>query len=153
MGTRVLSGVKTVAAHSPQSTAEVKNEWIYTPTSPICLHDVDRDNITFNLCVSTVRTFLMNKSLFFFALAAVTLPFTVTTAIFFRIHGWAKNKKGWRKFREVLSLKSAAGTESESGTGRRIDLETMQKPARMHHGRLSKKISIICNSSAIRRDD
>jgi len=92
----------------------------------------------------------MNKSLFFFALAAVTLPFTVKTVTFFRRHGRAKNEKGggWCKFREVLSLKSAARTESVSGTGRRIDLVTMRKPVRMHHGRLSKNIRIIWNASA-----
>jgi hypothetical protein len=28
------------ADHSPPSSAEVKNAWSYTSTSPICLHDV-----------------------------------------------------------------------------------------------------------------
>jgi len=64
--------------------------------------------------------------------------------------GEQKTKRGWGwcKFREVLSVKSAARTETESGTGRRFDLETIRKPARIYHGRLSKNIRIICNSSA-----
>jgi len=33
--------------HSPPSIAEVKNEWRYTSASPICLHGVGRENITF----------------------------------------------------------------------------------------------------------
>ena len=32
---------------SPTSTAEVKNEWSYTTTPPICLSDVGSDNFTF----------------------------------------------------------------------------------------------------------
>ena len=31
------------------SSAEVKNDWSYTPTPPVHLHDVDRDNSTFTL--------------------------------------------------------------------------------------------------------
>lgn len=65
MGTGVLSGVRTAAAHSPPPTAEVKNEWIYTCTSPISLHDVDRYNINFNLCVGTLCTFLMISHYYF----------------------------------------------------------------------------------------
>jgi hypothetical protein len=148
MRTGGLSVVKTAASHSPPSTAEVKNEWIYTSTSPICLHDVDRDNITFNLCVSTVCTFLMNKLLFSFALAA---SFIVNNSDFLSTTRTNKkqNKKRWEcKFREVLLVKSVARTESESGTGRRLDLEIMWKPAKMHHGRLSKNKRIICNYSA-----
>jgi hypothetical protein len=61
MGTGVLSGVKTAAAHLPPSSGEITNEWIYTSTSPICRHDVDRDNITFYLCVNTVCNILMKK--------------------------------------------------------------------------------------------
>jgi hypothetical protein len=38
-----------------------------------------------------------------------------------------KKKDGGRKFREVLSVKSAARTESDSGTGRRLDLEKMRQ--------------------------
>jgi hypothetical protein len=30
--------------HSPSSIAEIKNEWSYTSTAPICFHDVDRGN-------------------------------------------------------------------------------------------------------------
>ena len=33
--------------HSRPCSVEVKNEWSYTSTSPICLHGVDRDNFTF----------------------------------------------------------------------------------------------------------
>jgi hypothetical protein len=32
---------------SPTSSAEVKNEWSYTSTPPICLHGVDRENFVF----------------------------------------------------------------------------------------------------------
>jgi hypothetical protein len=32
--------------HLPLSSAEVKNEWSYSSTLPICLHGVDRDNLT-----------------------------------------------------------------------------------------------------------
>jgi hypothetical protein len=32
--------------HSPPSSAEVKNEWSYTSTSPPCLHSVDKDKFT-----------------------------------------------------------------------------------------------------------
>jgi hypothetical protein len=31
--------------HSPQSSAEIKNEWRYTSSPLICLHGVDRENI------------------------------------------------------------------------------------------------------------
>jgi hypothetical protein len=34
--------------HSPQSIAEVKNEWGYTSTPPRRLHGADKDNFTFN---------------------------------------------------------------------------------------------------------
>jgi hypothetical protein len=34
---------------SPRSNAEVKNEWSYTSTPPICLYDIYRDNFTFFL--------------------------------------------------------------------------------------------------------
>jgi hypothetical protein len=43
------TGVKTAAAHSAPSSAEVMNKWIYTSTFPVCLHHVDRDNITFKI--------------------------------------------------------------------------------------------------------
>jgi len=32
--------------HSTQSGADIKNEWSYNSTPPICLHGVDRDNFT-----------------------------------------------------------------------------------------------------------
>jgi hypothetical protein len=35
------------ADHSPTSTAEVTNEWSYTPSPPLRLHDADRGNRTF----------------------------------------------------------------------------------------------------------
>ena len=35
--------------HSPVSSAELKNEWSYTSTPPICLHDAARHNFTFYL--------------------------------------------------------------------------------------------------------
>jgi hypothetical protein len=33
--------------YSPPSSAEVKNEWSYTSTPHIYLHDMDRDNFMF----------------------------------------------------------------------------------------------------------
>lgn len=43
--------------------AQVKSEWSYTPSSPICLHVVERDNFTFiiELCHVTV---LINNAMF-----------------------------------------------------------------------------------------
>jgi len=38
-------------SHSPPSSAEVKNDWSYTSTPPVCLCDMDRDNCT---CLTTV---------------------------------------------------------------------------------------------------
>ena len=35
--------------HLPTSSSEVKNEWSYTSTPPICLHGVDRHNCTCTL--------------------------------------------------------------------------------------------------------
>jgi hypothetical protein len=35
------------ADHSPPASAKVKNEWIYTPASLICLSCMHRDNFTF----------------------------------------------------------------------------------------------------------
>jgi hypothetical protein len=32
--------------HSSQSSSEIKNEWIYTSTPPLCFHGVDRVNFT-----------------------------------------------------------------------------------------------------------
>jgi hypothetical protein len=37
------------ADHSPPSSAEIKNEWRYTSTPPVYLHDVDRNTFTFTL--------------------------------------------------------------------------------------------------------
>jgi hypothetical protein len=33
--------------HSPESPAEVKNEWRYTSIFPICLHGVEKGNYKF----------------------------------------------------------------------------------------------------------
>jgi len=43
------TGIKRLgrdADHSPSFSAEVKNEWSYTSTSPVCLHGVDRNTFT-----------------------------------------------------------------------------------------------------------
>jgi len=45
--------------HSPSSSAEVKNEWSYTSTSPICLHGMDRENFNFYLKFITVAVFVI----------------------------------------------------------------------------------------------
>jgi hypothetical protein len=37
--------------HSPLPNAEVKTEWSYTSTPPVCLHHTDRDNVTFLTCI------------------------------------------------------------------------------------------------------
>ena len=39
--------------HSPSFRFGVKNEWSYKSTPPICLHEVDRDNLTFLFCMIT----------------------------------------------------------------------------------------------------
>jgi hypothetical protein len=39
------------ADHSPPSSAEVKNEWSYTPTPPLCLQGMHRDNFTVTICL------------------------------------------------------------------------------------------------------
>jgi len=38
--------------HSPQSSAEVKKEWSYTSSPPLCLHDVDRENVALFISVT-----------------------------------------------------------------------------------------------------
>jgi hypothetical protein len=43
--------------HSPPSNAEVKNEWSYTSTHPICLHGADREKFAF-IVVSTYIHFI-----------------------------------------------------------------------------------------------
>ena len=35
--------------HSPPPSAQVKNEWSYTSTHPVCLQSMDSGNITFTL--------------------------------------------------------------------------------------------------------
>jgi hypothetical protein len=42
---------RSKANHSPLPSAKVKNEWSYTSTPLICLHDVDRENITLTFCL------------------------------------------------------------------------------------------------------
>jgi len=37
--------------HSPPSSAQVKNDWSYTSTPPVCLCGMDRENCT---CLTTV---------------------------------------------------------------------------------------------------
>jgi hypothetical protein len=32
--------------HSPSSSADIKNEWSYTSTPPLCVHGMDKDNCT-----------------------------------------------------------------------------------------------------------
>ena len=61
IGTGVLPGLKLIerdADHSPQSSAQVKNEWSCTPTPPICPHGMDRDKFNFyllNLLLTVVQ--------------------------------------------------------------------------------------------------
>jgi hypothetical protein len=48
MGTRELPGVMWQGHkvnHSPPSSAQVKKEWIYASTLPLCLHGVDREDL------------------------------------------------------------------------------------------------------------
>jgi len=50
-----VSGVKRPARdvdNSHPSSTEIKNEWSYASTSPICLHGLDIDN--FDFCVSKI---------------------------------------------------------------------------------------------------
>jgi hypothetical protein len=51
---------------SPQSSAEIKHEWSYTPTLLICLHGVYRDNSTFLLLphapqISPIMIIILSK--------------------------------------------------------------------------------------------
>ena len=51
--------------HSPAIIAEVKNEWSYTPTPPICLHGLNMENLTFYYLINIgvyyiLRSFLIN---------------------------------------------------------------------------------------------
>jgi len=43
--------------HLTPSTDEVKNEWNYTSSPPVCLHVVDRNNFTFSLLPCTFYKF------------------------------------------------------------------------------------------------
>jgi hypothetical protein len=50
MGTVLVPGVQQLVHevdHSYPPTAKVMNGWSYISTSPICLHGVDRENLTF----------------------------------------------------------------------------------------------------------
>lgn len=42
-------------SHLHPSIAEVKNTWSYTPTPPICLHNLHRDNFIFTEVSSRIR--------------------------------------------------------------------------------------------------
>ena len=41
------------------SSAKVKNEWSYTSTSPLCVHDVDRGSFTFYLYIMMFNHYFM----------------------------------------------------------------------------------------------
>ena len=41
--------------HSPPSSAEIKNEWICTSTSRVCIHGVYRDTFTFSFHVPVLN--------------------------------------------------------------------------------------------------
>lgn len=43
------------AKHLPPS-ADIKNEWSYTPAPPTCLHDVGRDKLIFYLTSTSALT-------------------------------------------------------------------------------------------------
>jgi hypothetical protein len=43
----------------PQSSAEVKNEWSYSSTPPICFHGVDRDNFTLQCELASETSWLL----------------------------------------------------------------------------------------------
>jgi hypothetical protein len=47
--------------HSPLSSADVKNEWSYTHTPPLCPHDMDRKNITL-ICFYPTTDLMVNHS-------------------------------------------------------------------------------------------
>jgi hypothetical protein len=58
--------------HSPQSSAEVKSEWICTYSLPICLHGVDRENCALFISVrvsATKSRFLTRRKLHVFIVA------------------------------------------------------------------------------------
>ena len=56
--------------HAPPYSAEVKNDWIYTSTPPVCLRGVDRDKFIFcngssnmrDVCLSFVRFCVLGLS-------------------------------------------------------------------------------------------
>jgi len=96
---RYFQGLKRPECHVGQSrpcSSEVKNEWSYTSVPPVCLHDVDRDNLTF-----TFTFFLkpgsmipmmtsISRTLLDFALY---LTVTSRDGIFVEIRGWAWGKQ------------------------------------------------------------
>jgi hypothetical protein len=43
-----VEGPGCEANHTPSSHAEIKNEWSYNFTPPICLHGMNKENSTFN---------------------------------------------------------------------------------------------------------
>lgn len=69
LGTKVLfRGVKRPGRevyHSPPSSAEIRNEWIYTSAPSACLHGAEKENFTFSfyhLKVNLKSPFLLPKS-------------------------------------------------------------------------------------------
>jgi hypothetical protein len=57
LGTGVVSRAfsdRVDVYHLPSSSAEVKNGWSCTSSSPVCLHGVKRDSVTFSVLCSAV---------------------------------------------------------------------------------------------------
>ena len=50
MGPGGFSGSEAFDPWLPTSSAEVKNEWSYTPVFSVCLGCMDRDNVPFFFC-------------------------------------------------------------------------------------------------------
>ena len=40
--------------HSSPSGIDANNEWSYTSSPPVCLHGMDKDNVTFYFCFNTI---------------------------------------------------------------------------------------------------
>ena len=58
------------AGHSPPPSAEVKNEWSFDTTPPVCLHGVERGNLpfltfTYEFASQTVWMFLLLELFYF----------------------------------------------------------------------------------------
>jgi hypothetical protein len=71
--------------HLPASSAEVKNEWSYTSSPPICLHGVHRENFTFltlqRWCTHNTRCLQNTDPLPFVRLGSPHLYYYCTTEI------------------------------------------------------------------------